>query len=116
MADTNVYVGNLPWITSKDDLAAHFAQYGEIRDVRIITDRETGRSKGFGFVEFKQPADAQASLVEDGQDFGGRTLRVNLANRQREERPRNNGNGNGHRNGRPRGHGDGRPRTAYGED
>lgn len=122
MPDTNLYVGNLPWDTTKEELAARFAQFGEVRGVRIITDKETGRSRGFGFVEFAAEKDAQAALVEDGQDFGGRALRVNIANRQSEDRPRNgNGNGNGQRksNGggsKPRGHGGGRPRTAYGDE
>jgi len=127
MPDTNLYVGNLPWDTTKEELAARFAQFGEVRGVRIITDKETGRSRGFGFVEFAQAADAQAALVEDGQDFGGRALRVNIANQQREDRPRSgngNGNGNGQRRksggggggGKPRGHGGGRPRTAYGDE
>jgi len=121
MPDTNLYVGNLPWDTTKEELAARFAQFGEVRGVRIITDKETSRSRGFGFVEFAQAADAQAALVEDGQDFGGRALRVNLANRQSEDRPRS-GNGNGQRpksnsgGGKPRGHGGGRPRTAYGDE
>jgi RNA recognition motif-containing protein len=115
MADTNLYVGNLPWTTTKEDLGDHFSQYGKIRETRIITDKESGKSRGFGFVEFTTDAEAQAALAEDGQEYGGRTLRVNLANRQREERPRSNGNGHGHKGGKPRGQG-GRPRTAYGDE
>lgn len=121
MSETNLYVGNLPWDTTKEELSTRFSTYGVVRSVRIITDKETGRSRGFGFVEFNNEAEAQLALAEDGQDFGGRALRVNIANRQREERPRGgngNGNGNGQRKGggKPRGHGGGRPRTAYGDE
>ncbi len=76
----NIYVGNIPWGVSEEELEGLFAQYGEVNSTRIITDRESGRSKGFGFVEMAQ-ADAGNAAIEalDGNDFGGRDLRVNQA-------------------------------------
>ena len=89
MPDTNLYVGNLPWNTTEDELKEYFSPHGLVQKVRIITDRETGRSRGFGFVEFADLASAEKALVEDGQDFGGRALRVSPAQRQQ------GGNGSG---------------------
>ena len=76
----NIYVGNIPWGVSEEELEGLFGQYGEVNSVRIITDRESGRSKGFGFVEMAQ-ADAGNTAIEalDGNDFSGRDLRVNQA-------------------------------------
>ena len=76
----NIYVGNIPWGVSEEELEGLFGQYGEVNSVRIITDRESGRSKGFGFVEMAQ-ADAGNAAIEalDGHDFSGRDLRVNQA-------------------------------------
>ena len=77
----NIYVGNIPWGVSEEELEGLFGQYGEVNSVRIITDRESGRSKGFGFVEMAQ-ADAGNAAIEalDGNAFSGRDLRVNQAN------------------------------------
>lgn len=72
-----LYVGNLPFSTTEDDLRELFSQYGEVVSVRVITDRETGRSRGFGFVEMEDASQATQAL--DGTDFGGRSLRVNEA-------------------------------------
>ena len=76
----NIYVGNIPWGVSEEELEGLFGQYGEVNSVKIITDRESGRSKGFGFVEMAQ-ADAGNAAIEalDGNDFSGRDLRVNQA-------------------------------------
>ena len=76
----NIYVGNIPWGVSEEELEGLFGQYGEVNSVRIITDRESGRSKGFGFVEMAQ-ADAGNAAIEalDGNEFSGRDLRVNQA-------------------------------------
>ena len=76
----NLYVGNIPWSTSEEELESHFAQYGNVSAVRIITEGHSGRSKGFGFVEMAQ-ADAGNAAIEalDGNDFNGRDLRVNQA-------------------------------------
>lgn len=76
----NIYVGNIPWGVSEEELEGLFGQYGEVNSVRIITDRESGRSKGFGFVEMESKEAGQAAIEAlDGQDFGGRDLRVNEA-------------------------------------
>ena len=74
-----LYVGNLPWSVSDDELRDVFAAVGEVRSARVITDRETGRSRGFGFVEM-EAADADRAMEElNGQDMNGRPLRVNEA-------------------------------------
>lgn len=84
-----LYVGGLPYSTSNDELKAHFSGAGEVSSATIIMDKMTNRSKGFGFVEFENDADAeQAISMFDGKDFGGRKLTVNEA-RPMEERPRN---------------------------
>ena len=76
----NIYVGNIAWGVSEDELEAPFAQYGEVNSARIITDRESGRSKGFGFVEMATADSANAAIEAlNGNDFGGRDLRVNQA-------------------------------------
>ena len=76
----NIYVGNIAWGVSEDELEALFAQYGEVNSARIITDRESGRSKGFGFVEMATADSANAAIEAlNGNDFGGRVLRVNQA-------------------------------------
>lgn len=112
MADTNLYVGNLPWNTTEDELKEYFSPHGLVQKVRIITDRETGRSRGFGFVEFADAASAEKALVEDGQDFGGRALRVSPAQRQG-----GNGGGQSRRpsNGPSQNRGPRRPRREYEE-
>jgi cold-inducible RNA-binding protein len=84
---TNLYVGNLPYKLTDDELAAHFSQAGSVVKATIISDRATGRSKGFAFVEMASDEDAQKAIeMLNGQEFGGRPLRVNEA-RPREERP-----------------------------
>ncbi|NPA81925.1 MAG: RNA-binding protein [Epsilonproteobacteria bacterium] len=85
----NIYVGNLFYGMSEDELRDQFASYGEVSSVRIITDRETRRSKGFGFVDMPNDEEAKRAIEElNGKEVSGRTLRVNEA-RPREERPRN---------------------------
>ena len=82
-----IYVGNLPYRSSEEDVRELFAQYGEVHSVKLITDRETGRARGFGFVEMED-ADAQSAIEAlDGKEFEGRTLRVNEA-KPREPRRR----------------------------
>lgn len=76
----NIYVGNLPWQCSEADLQSAFEAYGEVSSAKIISDRETGRSRGFGFVEMPDNGAAQSAI--DGlneKDFQGRNLRVNEA-------------------------------------
>ena len=81
-----IYVSNLAWAITEDDLRQLFEAYGTVASVRIITDRDTGRSRGFGFVEMPDAAEAQAAIAGlNGTSFGERTLTVNAA-REREER------------------------------
>jgi cold-inducible RNA-binding protein len=92
-----LYVGNLPYSTTEDELREMFAAHGTVESVAVITDRETGRSKGFGFVELGTPEEAKAAIdALNGKDFGGRGLVVNEA-RPREDRPRNENGGGGFR-------------------
>ena len=93
---TNIYVGNLPWSTSNDDLAAMFAQFGVVGRAQIVTDRETGRSRGFGFVEMPNDAEAQSAIQAlHEQPMNGRPLTVNLAQPRQERGPRTGGGGFG---------------------
>jgi RNA recognition motif-containing protein len=86
-----IYVGNLPYTASENELRDMFARFGTVHAVNLINDRETGRPRGFGFVQMDdKEADAAISAL-DGQDFGGRTLRVNEAR----ERERGGGGGGG---------------------
>lgn len=78
-ASQRLYVGNLSWSTTKDDLLQLFSKYGEIEDAFVATDRDTGRSRGFGFVTLDSGIAADAISGEDGQEFMGRALRVNEA-------------------------------------
>ena len=80
-----LYVGNISFSSTEDELRDFFAQCGEVASVTIIMDRETGRSKGFGFVEFTQTEDADEALKLNDVTFGGRNLRVSEA----KERERN---------------------------
>ena len=83
----NIYVGNLSYQTSSADLEQLFARFGEVTRASVVNDRETGRSKGFGFVEMSNAADADNAISElNDQDHDGRRLKVNEA-RPREERP-----------------------------
>lgn len=86
-----LYVGNLSYSTTEDGINSLFSQYGELESVNLIMDRETGRPKGFGFVEFKNQADAEKALELDGKDFEGRALKVNMA------RPKESGGRGGDR-------------------
>ncbi len=84
-----IYVGNLPYRSSEEEVKELFAQYGEVSSVKLITDRETGRARGFGFVEMED-SDAEAAIEAlDGKEFEGRVLKVNEARprapRQRRE-------------------------------
>ena len=84
-----IYVGNLSFQTRDEDLAEAFAAYGTVESATVIMDRDSGRSKGFGFVEIPDSAQAQAAISGlNGQELSGRALTVNEA-RPREERPRN---------------------------
>ena len=89
----NIYVGNLTWDATADDLLALFQQHGQVARAQVITDRETGRSRGFGFVEMSSGAE-QAIQALNGAQFQGRTLTVNEA-KPREARPAGGGGGGG---------------------
>jgi RNA recognition motif-containing protein len=89
----NLYVGNLPFSTTEADLEGLFGQHGAVARVQIITDRDTGRSRGFAFVEMGDGAEAAVTAL-NGAQFQGRTLTVNEA-RPREDRPRQGGGGGG---------------------
>ena len=82
----DIFVGNLNWETTEDELEDLFAPYGTVQSVRIATDRETGRSRGFGFVEMPDASQAQEAIAGlNGTAVGGRTLTVNES-RPREDR------------------------------
>jgi cold-inducible RNA-binding protein len=90
-----LYVGNLSFNTSSDDLRDLFAQAGTVESASVVEDRETGRSRGFGFVEMSTKEEADAAITQfNGKDFGGRNLTVNEA-RPREDRGGNRGGGGG---------------------
>ncbi|MCK4869869.1 MAG: RNA-binding protein [Gammaproteobacteria bacterium] len=74
-----LYVGNLPYSVTEEGIESLFSQYGEVESVILIKDRDTGRAKGFGFVEFVSQADAEKAIELDGRDFEGRNLKVNMA-------------------------------------
>jgi len=83
----NIYVGNLPWSCTEDEVRSAFAAFGEVTSVKLIEDRETGRPRGFGFVEMEDAGALEAIEALDGKDFGGRNIKVNEA-KPRVERPR----------------------------
>lgn len=83
----SIYVGNLPWSATEEQVQNLFAAYGAVLSVKLVNDRETGRARGFGFVEMEDPAAAAAIESLDNTNFGGRTLRVNEA-KPRAPRPR----------------------------
>ncbi|WP_045212335.1 RNA recognition motif domain-containing protein [Desulfonatronovibrio magnus] len=82
---TNLYVGNLPWSTTETQLKDLFAQYGEVTSAKIIEDRETGRSRGFGFVEMENGSE-EAIEALNGSDLDGRSIKVNVAKPKRDSR------------------------------
>jgi RNA recognition motif-containing protein len=88
---TKLYVGNLPFQTTSDDLRDHFAKAGTVESAQVVEDRMTGRSRGFGFVEMTSPEEAAAAIEQfNGKDFNGRNLTVN------EARPRTDRGGGGY--------------------
>jgi RNA recognition motif-containing protein len=101
---TKLYVGNLSYSTGESDLLTLFSQAGPVKSVSLITDRDTGRSKGFAFVEMETQADAEKAIsMFNGKQQGDRSLTVNIA-RPREERGRSGFRNPPHRpGGRPRG-------------
>lgn len=105
-----LYVGSLPYSVSEEELKDLFSSYGEIESVRIIMDKATGQSKGFGFVEMMNEDDAQRAIEGlHGKQIGGRTLIVNNARPETPREPRGGGGGGG------RSFSGGRPERRYGE-
>jgi RNA recognition motif-containing protein len=92
---SKLYVGNLNYNTTSSELEQMFAPHGTVQSAEVISDRDTGRSKGFGFVQMGSDEEAQAAIAAmNGQEIGGRTLTVNEA-KPREDRPRGGGGGGG---------------------
>jgi len=88
-----LYVGNLPFSTTEETLTNTFSECGTVESAKVITDRDTGRSKGFGFVEMSSDEEAQSAIEKyDGQDFDGRNIRVNEARPMEPRRNFNNQN------------------------
>ena len=98
---TKIYVGNLPFSASENEIRELFSQHGTVESVSLITDRDTGRPRGFGFVEMSRADASRAIQNLNGKDLGGRPLRVNEA----QERGSGGGGGGG-----PRGGGGGAPK------
>jgi len=85
----NMYVGNLPYSVSEDDLRTVFAEFGEVASVNIITDRVSGQSKGFGFVDMPNNSEADKAIKAlNGSDLHGRSIKVNQAKPRGERSPR----------------------------
>ncbi len=79
-----IFVGSLSWNTNEDGLVNHFSKFGNIEEVKVITDRETGRSRGFGFITFSEPDAADNAVSEmDGTEIDGRNVKVNIAEDRR---------------------------------
>lgn len=95
---SKLYVGNLPFTAQEDEIRNLFATYGEVLSVALISDRETGRPRGFGFVEMDQNGARSAIEALDGKDFQGRNLRVNEA---QERAPRTGGGDRNRQSRRP---------------
>jgi len=110
----NIYVGNLVWDAHQDDLLAVFQEYGKVVEAQVLVDRETGRSRGFGFVKMENDEEAQRAIDNlNGKPFKGRPLTVNEA-RPREERGGGGGGRGGYGGGRGGGGGGGGGRGGYG--
>ena len=94
MSKANLFVGSLTYATTDDSLKAFFETIGPVASARVITDRETSRSKGFGFVEFEDEANNQTAVDQlNGKELDGRTIAVSIA-RPKEDRPRRDFGGN----------------------
>ncbi len=83
----NIYVGNLSYGMSEDELRDAFGAFGQVSSVKILMDRETGRSRGFGFVEMPNQSEAETAIAQlNGKDVGGRALRINEARPREQQR------------------------------
>jgi cold-inducible RNA-binding protein len=91
---TRIYVGNLPYSATNEQLSQMFAAFGDVMEATVVSDRETGQTKGFGFVEMGNEASARAAIAGlNGTEMDGRAIRVNEA----QPRPERSGGGNGYR-------------------
>jgi RNA recognition motif-containing protein len=90
----SIYVGNLPFAFGNEQLSELFAEFGEVKSAKVITDRETNRSKGFGFVEMDEEAAAKAIEALNGKNVGNRPLRVNESQPREQRPPRQEGYNN----------------------
>ena len=91
----SIYVGNLSYTSTPEEIGTLFGQFGTVTSVRIVKDRETGRSRGFAFVEMSDDAAADAAVENlNGKDFGGRNLKINEAKERTERKPGGFGGGN----------------------
>ena len=98
--NTNIYVGNLDFATTQEELETLFSEFGEVDNARVIADKMSGRSKGFGFIEMASAEHAQAAIEAlDGKEINGRALKVNEA-KPKTDRPRGGGGGGGGGRGR----------------
>ena len=96
----NIYVGNLAFTTTDDQLRTAFAAFGEVTSAQVVMDRETGRSRGFGFIEMPSADQGKAAIQGlDGTDLGGRSLKVNEARPKADRREGGGGSGGGYRGG-----------------
>lgn len=93
---SKLFVGNLPWTTTSDDLQQLFSQYGSVVSAEVKADKFTGRSRGFGFVEMSSEAEAEAAKVLDGNEVGGRKIVVKEPLPMKERPPRRDFGGHGH--------------------
>ena len=110
-----LYVGNLPYSVRDEDLQQSFGQFGAVTSAKVMMERDTGRSKGFGFVEMGSDAEAQAAITGmNGQPLGGRSVVVNEARPMEARPPRGGYGGGGGRSGGGGGGGDGGFRSPYG--
>jgi RNA recognition motif-containing protein len=100
MQQNKLYVGNFPYSVDEDQLRSLFSPYGEIEELALIMDRETGRSKGFAFITFATQQAAESALEKNGVDMSGRALRVNMAQEKSGGRGGRRGGGGGGGGGR----------------
>lgn len=84
----SIYVGNLPWSATEEEIRSLFSPYGSVNSVNLVTDRETGRARGFGFVEMPDDAAVAAIQALEGASLGGRSLRINEAQPRAPRQPR----------------------------
>lgn len=108
-----IYVGNLPYSASQDDLYELFEEFGRVEDANVVTDRDTGRARGFGFVTMPNDQEARRAIEElNGTEFGGRALTINEAKPRAEGGARGHGGG-ARGGGAPRGQGGGHGRGRW---